>query len=111
MLVDATLLHAGGDDAHCAGEEARAGAHALSGGPMSRGMFGEFAAATAFHDALRSALLRHATHLQGTHRALVSISDRSHQSAVAFTEMDERGATEMRTVPRGRSPLDYPQPP
>ena len=111
MFVDTRLLHAGGNDARRAGEEARAGAHALSRGPLPPGMFGEFTTAAAFHDALSSALIRHLTRLQEIHNTLESLSDRALQSAAAFTDMDDRNATAMRRViTAGGAGDGYPQP-
>ena len=109
MFVDAGLLRAGGNDARRAGEEAHAGAHTLSEGPLTSGIFGEFATAAAFHDALNSARIMHVTHLHGIHRALVSVGDRAHQSAAAFIDADDRGATEMWNAAHGlsRRSTDY----
>jgi len=98
MFVDARLLHAGGNDAHVAGEQARKGADALSRGSLLSGMFGEFPLAAAFHEALCSARVQHVTHLRENHHALVSVTHRAAQAAAACADMDSRNAAEMRGV-------------
>ncbi len=109
MFVDARLLHAGGNDAHLAGEQAREGADALSRGSLSSGMFGEFPAAAAFHEALGSARIEHVTHLRENQHALVSVTHRAAQSAASFTDMDGRNAAEVRGV--APAPSRSAQPP
>ncbi len=98
MFVDTRLLHAGGSDSHRAGEHAQEGANALSRAPLSSGMFGEFAAADAFHEAVDSARAQHATNLQAHQQVLTAVGDKAHRATAGFTEMDDHTACEMRAL-------------
>ncbi len=100
MLVDPKMLHAGGNDSHRAGEHAQDGVNALSRGPLSSGMFGEFAAAEAFSAAVSSAHAEHVTNLQAHQQALTTVGVKAHRAATGFTDVDDRNAAEMRSVRR-----------
>ncbi|WP_421843298.1 DUF2563 family protein [Mycobacterium sp.] len=98
MFVDAELLHSGADESHRAGEYAQDGADRLSRGPLVTGMFGDFAAAQVFHDAV---IETHAAHVRGLrdHRQeLTALAGKVHFAAVEFTEMDRGNAVELGVV-------------
>jgi hypothetical protein len=98
MFVDADLLHSGANESHRAGGHARDGADQLARGPLVSGMFGEFAAAEAFHDAVSAAHAQHVKNLQGHQQTLTEVGRKGHYAATGFVEMDNRNAAEMRAV-------------
>ena len=98
MFVDTALLRSGADESHRAGEHAQQGADRLSRGPLASGMFGEFAAAEEFHDAVRSAHTQHVRTLQAHQEALAAVGSKAHLAADGFTEMDARNAAAERAV-------------
>lgn len=102
MFVDPGLLQLGAKESHRAGEHARDGADHLARGPVAAGMFGDFAAADAFHEALSAARDAHARSLQAHHDALAAAGAKANYAATEFNAMDERGAEELRAV-RGNS--------
>lgn len=98
MFVDPGLLHVGAGESHRAGEHAQAGADHLAQGPLMSGMFGDFAAADAFHEAVGSAHARHVKSLRAHHEALSAVGTKARYAATEFTGMDERNAGQLRAV-------------
>ncbi len=98
MFVNPDLLHSGGTESHRAGEHAKNGADQLARGPVMAGMFGEFAAAETFHDALHSAHAQHVKNLQAHQEALGAVGSKAHLAATRFNDMDGRNAAMMRSV-------------
>ncbi|CAM4357801.1 hypothetical protein MB901379_04901 [Mycobacterium basiliense] len=98
MFVDTGLLHLGGNESHRAGGHAQDGADHLSRGPLMSGMFGDFAVADAFHDAVHSAHAQHMHSLQAHQEALTAVGSNAHLAAKGFTTMDARNAADMRAV-------------
>ena len=98
MFVDPDLLHSGANESHRAGGHAQDGADRLSRGRLMSGMFGEFAAAEAFHDAVRSAHAQHVKTLQFHQEALTAVGSNAHRAATAFGVMEARNAAEERAV-------------
>jgi Protein of unknown function (DUF2563) len=98
MFVDTGLLHSGANESHRAGGHAQDGAARLSRGPLVSGMFGEFAAAEEFHDAVHWAHAQHLRTLQAHQEALTAVGSKAHRAATEFTEMEARNAAEERAV-------------
>lgn len=98
MFVDTDLLHSGGNESHRAGGYAQDGADQLARGPLSSGMFGDFAAADAFHEAAATAHTQHVQSLQGHRQTLTDVGAKAHYAAKGFTSMDQHNAGEMRAV-------------
>lgn len=98
MDVDTGLLHSGGNESHRAGGHAQEAASHLSRGPLMPGMFGEFAAAESFHEAVTSAQAHHVKTLQAHQETLTSVGTNAHTAANGFTDMEERNAAELRAV-------------
>lgn len=98
MFVDTELLHSGGDQSHRAGGHAQEGAHHLAQGTVASGMFGDFAAADAFHSAVAAAHEQHVKNLHGHSETLAGVGTKAHHAANGFTNMDKRNATELRAV-------------
>ncbi|MGD1283465.1 DUF2563 family protein [Mycobacterium seoulense] len=98
MFVDTALLHSGGNDSHRAGGHAQEGADQLARGPLASGMFGDFAAAASFHEAVTTAHTQHVQNLQGHQRTLTDVGAKAHHAAKGFTSMDQQNADEMQAV-------------
>ncbi|GAB3000731.1 DUF2563 family protein [Mycobacterium bourgelatii] len=99
MFVDIEVLHLGANDAHRAGGHAMDGVGRLLRGPLQAGMFGRFAAAEMFHDVLNSAYAAHVGLLQTHGETLMSLGGRVYRAAVEFSDMEQRNAAALRTVP------------
>ncbi len=98
MFVDADLMHSGANASHRAGEHAQDGADQLSRGPLVSGMFGGFAVAEKFHDAVSTAHARHVEDLRAHLETLTELGRKAHYAATGFTDMDDRNAAKMRAV-------------
>ncbi|MEE6139119.1 DUF2563 family protein [Mycobacterium sp. 050128] len=98
MYVDTGLLHSGGSQTQRAGGHAQDAADRLSRGPVMSGMFGDFDAADAFHDAVSVVHGRHVKSLQAHGETLIDIGGKAHKAAAGFTEMEERNTAELRAV-------------
>lgn len=98
MFVDTGLLHSGATESFRAGEHAQGGARHLLRAALPAAMFGDFAAAEVFHDAVSSAHAQHVQTLQAHQEALGALGAKAHQAAAAFTDMDECNASTLRAV-------------
>lgn len=98
MFVDPELLHSGAKESHRAGGQARDGADHLARGPLMSGIFGDFAAADAFHEAVTSAHSQHVETLQAHQEVLTTVGTKAHYAAREFVAMDEHNASELRAV-------------
>ncbi|OBG77037.1 DUF2563 family protein [Mycobacterium sp. E3305] len=98
MFVDTDLLHSGGNESHRAGGHAQEGADQLARGPLASGMFGDFAAADAFHEAVTAAHGQHVQILQGHKQTLTDVGSKAHHAAKGFTSMDQQNAGDMEAV-------------
>lgn len=98
MRVDPTMLHSGADQSRRAGDHAGDGANALSGAPPMAGMFGDFEAADAFHEALSAAHAAHVKTLESHRDALHDVGAKTHYAAHAFTATEDNNAKVMRDV-------------
>lgn len=101
MEVDTAHLHAGADRCSDAAQTASAAAGKLAGKEPAAGMFGDFAEAHEFHEAVSAAHQDHIEQLYGHHRALTDISDESHSAAHEFTARDASTADSLRAVETG----------
>jgi hypothetical protein len=98
MFVNTGTLQTGANDSHRAGEHADDGAnHLLRTSPVA-GMFGDFAAAEAFHEAVTQAHTHHTAKLRAHQHTLSNVGDKAHTVATAFSEMDERNASKLKAV-------------
>lgn len=98
MFVDNGLLHSGGDQSQHAGQHAhRAGNH-LAQGSLTALMFGDFAAADAFHHVASSAQDRHGRMLLNHRETLASVGTNARVAATRFAEMDSDNASRIRAV-------------
>ncbi len=98
MFVDPGLLHSGAKESHRAGGRAQDGADHFARGPLMSGMFGDFAAAEAFHEAVSSAHAQHVKALQGHQEVLTAVGTKAHYAAREFTAMDARNAAQLQAV-------------
>ena len=98
MFVNTAKLHSGADDSYRASEHAQVGANHLSSAAPVAGMFGDFADADDFHEAVSAAHSVHVKALQSHHESLNEVGARAHRTGHAFSEMDERNAKVLREL-------------
>ncbi len=98
MFVNTELLHSGAGESHRAGTHAQDAADHLSRGPLLSGMFGCFAEAEAFHEALSVAHTKHVKSLQAHQETLTAISGRARRAAAEFTDMEQHNAAKLRAL-------------
>ena len=98
MFVDTAKLHSGAAESHRASEHAQAGANHLSGAPPVAGMFGDFAAADDFHDALSAAHAHHVKALQNHQENLNDVGAKAHRAGYAFSATEDHNTKVLREV-------------
>lgn len=98
MFVDTAKLHSGAAESYRASEHAQAGADHLSGVSPAAGMFGDFAAADDFHDAVSAAHANHVNALRNHGENLHDVGARAHRAGYSFSAMDDRNAEELREL-------------
>jgi Protein of unknown function (DUF2563) len=101
MEVDPTHLQAGADRCSDAAGTALAAAGKLAEKKPTAGMFGDFAEARAFHEAISATHQDHVEQLHGHHRVLTDISDKSRSGADEFTGRDTSAADSLRATESG----------
>ncbi|PIB79560.1 DUF2563 family protein [Mycobacterium celatum] len=101
MEVDTAHLHAGADRCSDAAQTALTAAGKLAGKEPAAGMFGDFAEAHEFHQAVSAAHRAHVEQLHGHHRALTGIGDKSRSAAYEFTARDASSADSLRAAEAG----------
>ena len=92
------MLHSGAAESHRASEHAEAGASHLSGATPAAGMFGDFAAADDFHDAVSAAHAYHVKALQNHQENLNDVGAKAHRAGYAFSATDDHNAKVLREV-------------
>jgi hypothetical protein len=100
MFVDTGLLHAGANDSHRAGLHADDGANHLAGTSPVAGMFGDFAAAHEFHEAVTQAHAHHTARLRAHQQVLSDVGDKARTAATDFSQMEDHNAATLRAVRR-----------
>lgn len=98
MFIDTAMLHSGAAESHRASEHAEAGASHLSGATPAAGMFGDFAAADDFHDAVTAAHTYHVKALQNHQQSLNDVGAKAHRAGYSFSAMDDNNAKVLREV-------------
>lgn len=98
MEVDTTHLHAGAERCSDAAQTALTAAGKLAAKQPTAGMFGDFAEAHAFHEAVSAAHQDHIEQLNGHHRALTDIGDKSRTGADTFTARDASSADSLQAA-------------
>jgi hypothetical protein len=98
MFVDSGLLHAGASDSHRAGGHADDGANHLARTSPVTGMFGDFAAAHQFHEAVTQAHAHHTAKLRAHQETLTDIANKARTAATAFTDMEQRNKAKLDAV-------------
>lgn len=98
MFVDTGMLHAGAADSHRAGAHADDGANHLASTSPVAGMFGDFAAAHDFHDAVSAAHAQHTATLRGHATTLNDVGVQAGTAATEFTETEDRNTAAMDAV-------------
>jgi hypothetical protein len=98
MFVNTAVLHTGANDSHrAAGHADDANSHLARTSPVA-GMFGDFAAAHEFHEAVAIAHTHHAAKLRAHQQILTDLGDKASTVATTFTEMEDHHASELKAV-------------
>ena len=98
MFVNTDLLYSGANKSHRASRHAQEGADQLSRGPLLSGMFGDFAAAEAFHGKVSAAHAQHIKDLENHQKVLAAVGRMAHRAGFEFADMEGRNAAELRMV-------------
>ncbi|SOJ55783.1 hypothetical protein MSIMFB_03262 [Mycobacterium simulans] len=98
MFVDTGLLRLGAQESHHAGGQARDGASRLAREPQLPTLFGDFAAAETFHDAVIAVQADHVRTLDAHKKVLTALGDQAANAATEFADMDEYNAAIVRVV-------------
>ena len=98
MFVDTSSLRSGANQSHRAGGDAQDAADHLSRGPLLSGMFGEFAAAESFHDAVAAARAYHVKTLQAHQETVTTVGVNAHLAANTFTDTEDCNAAKLQAV-------------
>jgi Protein of unknown function (DUF2563) len=98
VFVDTDLLHSGANKSHRASRHAQEGANQLSRGPLRSRMFGDFAAAEAFHGKISAAHAQHIKDLEIHQEVLAAVGRKAHRAGFEFADMEGRNAAELRMV-------------
>lgn len=98
LFVDPASLHVGAGDSSRAGEHAHRAAEHLSRGSLPAQIFGDFAAAEAFHETTGKAHAHHVRALSGHRETLTGVGHAAHAAAAGFAGMDEHNAASIRTL-------------
>lgn len=98
MFVDTAMLHSGAAQLRRAGDHAQDGANRLFAAPPVAGMFGDFADAEAFHDAVSSAHAHHGKSLQEHQQSLNDVGTKTHRVAYSFSATEDNNAKVLREV-------------
>jgi hypothetical protein len=98
MFVSTAMLHSGAAGSYRAGEHAHDGANHLSGRSPVAGMFGDFAAAEAFHAAVSSVHACHVKTLKNHQESLGDVGAKTHLVAYSFSVMEDDNAEALRDV-------------
>lgn len=98
MHVDPDGLRNGANSSLNAAVTALRGAATLSRAVVSPSVFGDFAEARSFHQAVSGARVRHVGLLNKHHENLGDIGDKAHAAAASFAETEERNAAMVRSV-------------
>jgi hypothetical protein len=98
MFVNPSGLRDGASASYTAADHAHAGAMSLGRAHVDSSIFGNFAAARSFGEAVSGAHSRHVQLLHSHTEALGGIGDKANQSAAGFDEMETRNAQNLRDV-------------
>jgi hypothetical protein len=98
MFVSTAMLHSGAAESHRASEHAHDSANHLSGTSPVAGMFGDFAAAEAFHDAVKSAHAHYVKALQTHQESLSDVGTKADHVGHSFSTMEDNNANALREV-------------
>jgi hypothetical protein len=98
MFVDPAEMRAGANTSYHAAERANDGAAHLSRSTVTSGIFGDFAAAHAFHEAVTAAHTRHTKLLAKHSEVLEQLGVNAHKAASRFAEMDDQNAEQLHDI-------------
>ncbi|CAN5136586.1 DUF2563 family protein [soil metagenome] len=98
MFVDPAEMRCGANLSYNASSIAKSGNDKFSRKGLPSGIFGTFAEAESFHEALGAAHSGHVERMKDHETCLGALGDKVHQAASAFAEMDDHNAEAVRAV-------------
>lgn len=98
MYVDTDGLHSGAAHSRNAGVHVQDSSQHLSGAQLGVGMFGDFAAAESFHDAMSTAHTHHVAIAEAHHKVLNGVGLKAHRIANDFTATENTNVQTLRGV-------------
>jgi Protein of unknown function (DUF2563) len=98
VFVDCTGLRSGANTSYTAADHASEGAGRLARAGMATSMFGDFAEARAFQQALSHAHSRHVELAGRQCTSLGTVGDKAHVAASKFIDMEEAHEAVLRAV-------------
>lgn len=98
MFVDPAEMRCGANLSYNASSIAQSGKDKFSRTGLPSGIFGTFAEAEDFHDALNEAHTGHVERMKDHETRLGELGDKAHKAASAFADMDHHNAEIVRAV-------------
>ena len=98
MHVNTEGLRSGAGTSFNAADHAYEGAGNLSRAAIASGIFGNFAEADSFHEAVSGAHRRHVSMIESHFEKLGTVGDKAHSAAADFAEMEKLNEARLRAV-------------
>ena len=98
MHVNTEGLRSGAGRSFNAADHAYEGAGNLSRAAIASGIFGKFAEADTFHEAVSGAHRRHVSMIESHFEKLGIVGDKAHSAAADFADMEKLNETRLRAV-------------
>ena len=98
MHVNTEGLRSGAGTSYNAADHAYEGAGNLSRAAIASGIFGDFAEADSFYEAVSGAHRRHVSMIESHYDKLGAAGDKAHSAAADFAEMEKRNEARLRAV-------------
>jgi hypothetical protein len=98
VFVDFDGLRSGANTSYTAADRAADGAARLARAGMATSIFGDFAEAKSFQQALSDAQSRHATLADQQCTSLGAIGDKAHVARSGFMDMEDRHTAQLKDV-------------
>jgi hypothetical protein len=98
VFVDPAELRSGANRSYNASSIAKSATDSFSRIGLPSGIFGTFAEAESFHEALAIGHSEHVERMKDHEAYLGALGDKAHQTASAFAEMDDQNAEALRAA-------------
>lgn len=98
MFVDFDGLRGGANTSYTAADHAYEGAGRLSRASVGNSIFGDFAEARSFQQAVSNAQSRHATLAEEQYTCLGAVGDKAHVATNGFADMEKKNTAKLDDV-------------